>query len=112
MWWVGSKLVRPVDRVTVEESSEQMGDVDEVLGQMLFHVGHDGEISKVTGPGGISAPFLCKVAAAVLWSTASASREDGSTAVSSAASYVVGVTTPRKASAVGARGANMAPTPS
>lgn len=55
MWSVGSKLVRPVDGVTVEENSEQMGDVDEVLGQMLFHVGHDGERSKVTGPGGISA---------------------------------------------------------
>lgn len=64
MWSVGSKLVRPVDGVTVEENSEQMGDVDEVLGQMLFHVVHDGEISKVAGPGGISALFLCKVAAA------------------------------------------------
>lgn len=40
---------------TVDENSEQMGDVDEVLGQMLFHVGHDGEISKGTCPGGISA---------------------------------------------------------
>lgn len=58
MWSAGSKLVRPVDRVTVEENSEQMEDGDEVRGQMLFHVGHDGEISSVAGPGGISALFL------------------------------------------------------
>lgn len=58
MWSVGSKLVRPVDRVTGEENSEQMGDGDDVLGQMLFHVGHDGEISSVAGPGGTSALFL------------------------------------------------------
>lgn len=39
MWSVGSKMLRPVDRVTVEKNSEQMADVDEVLGQILFLVG-------------------------------------------------------------------------
>lgn len=59
-------MLHCVDRVTIQENSEQMGDVVEVPSQILFQVGHDGEISKVTDPGGVSALFLCKVAAAVL----------------------------------------------